>query len=68
MIFRIIGAWWYFFAGKNKELMKSRLSICHDCELRKWKVCGECGCPLFAKASDPEEQCPHPEGNKWKGL
>lgn len=64
-IFKIIRAWWYYFAGKNRELMKSRLSICHDCELRKWIVCGQCGCELHAKASDPEEHCPYPKGNRW---
>lgn len=64
-IFKVIRAWWYFFSGKNKKLMKSRLSICHDCELRKRNVCGQCGCPLFAKASDPEEHCPHPDMDKW---
>ncbi len=65
MIFRIIRAWWYLFTGENKELMKKRLSVCGSCDRRKWFVCGECGCPLKAKASDPENICPHPEGNKW---
>ena len=64
-VFKVIRAWWYFFSGKNKELMKGRLSICGICELRKWKVCGACGCPLFAKSSDPEEHCPHPSMDKW---
>lgn len=57
-IFKIIRAWWYFFSGKNRELMKSRLSVCHDCSRRKWIICGECGCELHAKASDPNEYCP----------
>lgn len=66
LLFKIVRAWWYFFSGKNSYLMQRRLVICEPCELRKWKVCSECGCPLFAKASDPEEHCPHPKGDKWK--
>lgn len=64
-IFKIIRAWWYFFTGKNEELMRMRLRDCQSCELRKWVICGECGCGLHAKASDPEEHCPHPNGDKW---
>lgn len=65
-IFKIIRAWWYFFSGKNSHLMQRRLEVCEPCELRKWKICGECLCPLNMKASDPEEKCPHPGGDKWK--
>lgn len=58
--------------------MMDRLEICSLCELReyfftglkgiKYYKCSGCGCPLKAKASEPEEECPHPEGDKWKGL
>lgn len=66
MIFRIVRAWWYWFSGKNRELMKERLKACQVCELRMAFVCGKCGCELHAKASDPEEHCPHPKGDKWE--
>lgn len=65
-IFKIIRAWWFFFSGQNQRLMKKRLGICLSCELRKKEICGACGCVLQAKASDPEEHCPHPNGDKWK--
>ena len=65
MIFKIVRAWWYFFAGRNRELMSLRLEVCHDCKHRVWFVCGSCGCPLFAKGSDPEEQCPK---KKWEFI
>jgi hypothetical protein len=67
-IFKVIRAWWYYLSGTNSELMKSRLSICGDCELRKWFVCSKCGCPLNAKASDPDEHCPHPKGDMWQFI
>lgn len=57
-IFKVIRAWWYFFSGKNRELMKSRLKVCNDCVFRKWIVCGACGCELHAKATIEEEECP----------
>jgi len=66
MIFRIVRAWWYLFKGLNKDLREDRLSICQTCDKRKGFVCGVCLCPLIAKASDEENECPHPEGNKWK--
>lgn len=67
-IFKIIRAWWYYFAGKNRELMERRLKVCETCELRKWIVCGQCGCELHAKGSDIEERCPHPKGDKWANV
>jgi hypothetical protein len=65
LLFKIILGWWYFFTNRNNILLRRRLSICVNCELRKWFVCGECGCPLVAKGRIEDEQCPHPKGNKW---
>lgn len=62
LLFRIIRAWWYFVAGKNRDLMRSRLAVCESCPFRKWIVCSDCGCELHAKGSDPDEKCPQ---NKW---
>lgn len=61
-IFRVVRAWWYFLAGKNRDLMERRLAICETCPFRKWVFCDDCGCELHAKGSDPEEKCPQ---NKW---
>lgn len=68
LLSRIILGWYYYFTNKNDLLARRRLSICVDCELRKWFVCGECTCPLQMKARIEDETCPHPKGDKWKGL
>lgn len=65
---RIILGWWYYITNKNNELARRRLSVCVDCPYRKWFACGLCGCGLQAKSRLHEEDCPHPEGDKWKGL
>lgn len=65
---RIILGWWYYLTNKNNVLARRRLSICVDCELLKWGLCTGCGCVAKVKATIEEEYCPHPEGDKWKGL
>lgn len=64
-IFRIPLAWWFWITNRNDEVARQRLKVCAGCELRRWFVCGECGCPLQAKARLLDEECPHPNGNKW---
>lgn len=65
---RIILGWYYYFTNKNNELARKRISVCVDCNYRKWFACGLCGCPLQMKGRHPDENCPHPDGDKWKGL
>ena len=54
--------------AKRSEMAKERLEICFECDKRKGIVCGICLCELHAKAEIPEEQCPHPQANKWVGM
>lgn len=68
MLGRIILGWWYYLTNKNNDLARRRLSVCVDCEYRKLFTCGFCGCSLQAKSRLYEEDCPHPKGDKWKGL
>ncbi len=63
---RIILGWWYWITNANNTMAKERLKICTHCELRKGLVCGECGCVLQAKARLADDECPHPDGDKWK--
>ena len=63
--FRVLTGWYYLVTLQNRQLLTKRMNICRPCELRKWFVCGECGCPLVAKGRIEDEQCPHPKGNKW---
>jgi len=46
-------------------MSRKRLVICSHCEKRNWFMCGECGCPLIAKSRLDDEECPHPDGDKW---
>ncbi len=64
-IFRILLAWWLAFTS-NSEISKNRLQICAHCDKRKGLVCGVCFCPLIAKSQLEDEECPHPDGDKWK--
>lgn len=63
---KILTAWWFFLTNRNNELARKRLKICSECEMRKWFVCSVCNCPLNMKARIPDEQCPHPLGDKWE--
>ena len=47
--------------GANKvslEVYETRLIQCDECESRNNDRCGECGCPIEAKASLESESCP----------
>lgn len=63
---RILLSWWFLLTNRNNELAKHRLKICAGCDKRKWIACGICFCPLQSKARLEEEDCPHPDGDKWK--
>lgn len=63
---RILTAWWLLITNRNKGLAKTRIKICAKCDKRKGLVCGICFCPIQAKARLLEEDCPHPDGDKWK--
>lgn len=49
----------------NQEFLR-RKQVCQSCDLyfQKPDMCGECGCFIFLKAWI--DDCPHPEGDKWK--
>lgn len=61
---RIIIGWWFWITNQNSKIVKTRLKICSSCEFRKWFVCGECFCPLQAKARS-DDDCPK---GKWPKL
>lgn len=67
-IFRILLAWWYVISQQNNELSRKRLPVCAMCDKRKGFVCGVCLCPLIAKSRLEDEECPHPDGDKWKKI
>jgi hypothetical protein len=61
----IVRAWrskWNPSAAET-QLAEKRLAICAECPSRKetvsiagyWVLCGECGCPLEAKAHSPKK-------------
>lgn len=45
------------FENPTPEAVKRKV-ICKDCSLRKYFVCGECGCVISAKVVLEEESCP----------
>ncbi len=60
----IIIGWWFFLTNQNSITARKRLKICSTCEFRKWFICGECFCPLNAKARS-DDDCPK---GKWPKL
>jgi hypothetical protein len=64
--FKIILAWYYWITSRNNDLARKRLKHCAACELLKWGVCTQCGCPVQTKSRLEDAECPHPNGNKWK--
>lgn len=60
--------------NEDAFLASERLEVCNSCEMKGGKCavpltdpcCGVCGCSLsLLKFSD---ECPHPDGNKWKDI
>jgi len=65
---KILKGWWNWITGRNKAIMLKRVSICFKCEKMRGLVCGECGCPVFPKASligDFDLGCPL---GKWEKI
>lgn len=60
----ILLGWWFWITNRNSLTARKRLKICASCEFRKWFVCGECFCPLQAKARS-DDDCPK---GKWPKL
>jgi hypothetical protein len=58
----ILRGWFNLIVGRELKLMRRRLRICKSCTHNYYGVCNLCGCPLKAKASEPDESC---EINKW---
>jgi len=59
-------------AFADEEIKKKRLDACNSCEnltefLGK-RQCKICLCFLDAKASLIDQDCPHPQGSKWKNI
>lgn len=48
------------------EVVKKRREICNSCEHKKIlmgaKICGKCGCSIWAKSAIPSFKCPL---DKW---
>lgn len=40
------------------EIMEARRAVCDTCDARNGEHCGECGCPIEAKAAWAEQECP----------
>jgi hypothetical protein len=57
-------------AFSSQEVKAERIKICENCENREEflgkKRCKICLCFIDAKASLIDQDCPHPEGNKWQ--
>jgi hypothetical protein len=48
---------------------KARLVVCDSCEsLRGEVLCAYCGCFVLFRARPIHAYCPHPEGDRWKGI
>jgi hypothetical protein len=60
----IVNGWTnYIFPNEEVEKeAKRRAEICSECPSNNMGVCGECGCPLFAKTRSETSKCPL---NKW---
>ena len=53
----------------NKNEYIFRLKTCKNCEnLKENVLCSWCGCYVALRARGKSAYCPHPNGNKWKGL
>jgi hypothetical protein len=50
--------------------LQSRLEACRHCEMLEESVggsrCGICKCFVEMKAKLIDQECPHPDGSKWK--
>ena len=62
----IVIGWYYYLTNRNNKLALERLDSCKFCRYRKGLTCGICGCVLQAKARLESEECPHPDGSRWK--
>lgn len=60
---QIFLGWFFWITNRNNELAQKRLKICAGCDQRKWFMCGNCFCPLQAKARS-NDHCPL---YKWPG-
>lgn len=67
--FKEIGEGWLNVIIKNAEIEQEaerRLGICDGCPSKTKQlgmdVCGECHCPLLAKARSSDSECPL---NRW---
>lgn len=70
---------WLFPTTLTEKAYKERIEICKACPLidnlgnhcfvaGTEPCCSACGCSLTLKLRDLTEQCPHPEGPKWKEV
>ena len=65
----IATGWFNFLTNKEQEQAKLKLETCLSCEnnstvneIKLTSYCKGCGCPLKAKTSNPNSECPL---NKW---
>jgi len=57
----IISTWRHVLNGRPRAAsarVELRLATCDACEFRTGGTCGDCGCPLAAKAARDDESCP----------
>ena len=54
----------------SPERSQARLEVCRACEkyIPESDRCAVCGCGLSKKATWEDQKCPHPDGDKWKGI
>lgn len=61
----------------TQEQIGERLAICRECPffMEDSNHCSKCGCPLGSgkdalrnKLAMATEECPHPDGPKWRAL
>jgi hypothetical protein len=68
-IIAIIQGFWFWASGQHAAMRSKRIAVCSMCDMKSdLGTCKMCGCVLKAKASVKTQTCPHPDGDKWKGL
>ncbi|MDR1220066.1 MAG: DUF6171 family protein, partial [Treponema sp.] len=53
----------------DRVVFEARLERCASCaSLREEVLCAWCGCFVQFRARSKAGYCPHPEGDKWRGV
>lgn len=52
----------------DEKVYLKRLVACRNCPKLENGTCSVCTCPIHEKCKLVTESCPHPDGDKWKGI